>query len=412
MAIKLATVQPARLGAGSQAANGGIPRQNGYRISTPLPDMFSTQTIAEALKSWVPSDMFLQRNFFGVERYYTGRYLTIDSRKAKRVVSPVVSRFHPGVVVKRPAIQTTVYDSPKMAPYRVTSLGDLDIRAPGLTATDPAGNAVDVFANILADDTQDLSDIIWRRIELFASQILTRGTVRYRLDGGEYEEFGFGPGVPTVYNPPIPWDQPGALPITDLKNVRSQIIRDTGVAPDVVVFSDRTADLFTSAQQTLDQLNKLHFVVGQLEPTRPAGTAQWLGRLLLPALEMWAYSESYIDEFDGESVNDFIPPWACIVGTTQPSGFTYFGSISQVGDDSGFEEAYGVQLTPRLYYDAHNETAEYRLQARATLCPWDVASWTVINCTTPMLRKNGLARTVSIPTEASEPQPKLSKKGA
>jgi hypothetical protein len=192
----------------------------------------------------------------------------------ERVVSPVVSRLHPGVVVQRPAIQTSVYDSPKMAPYRVTSLGDLDIRAPGLTASDPAANAADVFVNTLADDTQDLSDIIWRRIELFAARILTRGVVRYRLDGGEYEEFGFGPEVPTVYNPPVPWSDPTAQIIDDLKAVRSQIIRDTGVAPDVCIFSDATADLFCKNPQVLEQLNKLHFVVGQIQPTRPAGTAQ------------------------------------------------------------------------------------------------------------------------------------------
>jgi hypothetical protein len=263
---------------------------------------------------------------------------------------------------------------------------------------------------MLVDDTRDLSDIIDRRIELFAAQILTRGTIRYRLDGGEYEEFGFGPDVPTVYNPPIPWDAPGAQPISDLKAVRSQIIRDTGVAPDIVVFSDRTADLFTASDQVQTQLNKLHFVVGQIEPTRPAGTAQWLGRLLLPALEMWAYSESYIDEFDGESVSDFIPPWACLVGTTNPSGFTYFGSLAQV-DEPGFEETYGIKLVPRLYYDLHNETAEYRLQCRPTLVPWDVRSFTLINCTPPARNKS--MRTFSIPTEGAEPKPKLiPKKGA
>jgi len=124
-------------------------------------------------------------------------------------VHSVVSRFSPGVPVKRPAIQTTVNDSPKMAPYRVTSLGDLDIRAPGLTATDPAGNASDVFVNILADDTQDLSDIIWRRIELNAAQILTTGRVRYRLDGGEYEEFGFVRRQPLV----VTYRRGAAVPI-------------------------------------------------------------------------------------------------------------------------------------------------------------------------------------------------------
>src|SRR5262249_6665625 len=121
------------------------------------------------------------------------------------------------------------------------------------------------------------------------------------------------------------------------------------------------------------------------------------------------YSESYLDEYDGVTVSDFIPSWSVIVGTTEPSGFTYFGSISQV-DEPGFEEAYGVQLTPRLWYDLHYETAEYRLQCRATLVPFDVASWSLIAATTPMAR-HGL-RGVSIPTEKSEPQPKTLKKGA
>jgi hypothetical protein len=103
----------------------------------------------------------------------------------------------------------------------------------------PTGDAADALANLLADDTQDLSDIIYRRIELNASQILFTGRVRYRLDGGEYEEFGFGPGVPTTYNPAVPWDQTAtSTPIDDLTRVRSQIIRDTGQAPDVVIFSD------------------------------------------------------------------------------------------------------------------------------------------------------------------------------
>src|SRR5262245_62927090 len=115
MAIKSASVQPVRLGAGTTAGN-GPPKQTGYRVYTPLPDMYSTQTVAEALKSFVPPEMFLQRNFFGIERYYNGRYLTIDVKKARRVLAPVVSRFHPGVPVKRHGIQTTVYDAPKMAP--------------------------------------------------------------------------------------------------------------------------------------------------------------------------------------------------------------------------------------------------------------------------------------------------------
>jgi hypothetical protein len=38
------------------------------------------------------------------------------------VLSPVVSRWHPGVVVQRPAVETTIYEVPKLAPMRNTML--------------------------------------------------------------------------------------------------------------------------------------------------------------------------------------------------------------------------------------------------------------------------------------------------
>jgi hypothetical protein len=359
--------------------------------------MFTSSAIAEALRVRIEPELFLLNNFFGQERFFQGRFLIVDSRRAKRVLSPVVSRYHPGVVVERPVVQTTADDVPKLAPFRVTTLGQLDFRAPGEIGTD--ANAATTFAELLRDDTADLADIIGRRTELFASQILFNGKIRYRLDGGEYEEFGFGPQVPTVYNPPTPWDNALAKPLDDLKRVRSQIIRDTGFAPDIVVFSHASADLFTNNEQVLDQLNKLHFIAGRVEPTRPTGTAQWLGRLLLPALEMWAYSDEYIDEEDGQSTAPMIPEHACVVGTTNPSGFAYWGSILQL-EEGGYTESERLKLIPRMMYDLPNETAQYRLQSRPCLVPFDAASWTVINCVPPTTRRKAAP---AIPAEASQP---------
>ena len=127
-----------------------------------------------------------------------------------------------------------------------------------------------------------------------------------------------------------------------------EIKRTRGVKVAKAAEAQRTNDatkkeppriLNSQSDQVVTQLDRLHYIMGQVEPARPAGTAQWLGRLLMSALEMWADSEAYIDEFDGESVNDFVPSWAALVGTTQPSGFTYFGSISQVSEN-GFEESH------------------------------------------------------------------------
>ena len=88
MAIKSASVQPTRLVAGTTATASGPPKQTGYRVMTPLPDMYGTSTIVEAMKSFVSPEKFLQRNLFGIERYFEGRYLTVDVKGMRRVLSP------------------------------------------------------------------------------------------------------------------------------------------------------------------------------------------------------------------------------------------------------------------------------------------------------------------------------------
>jgi hypothetical protein len=356
--------------AGPQVPGGGV------RITSPLPEIFTTSSIAAAMVELVPPSQFLLDNFFGNERFFGGRFLTVDTKRQKRVLSPVNSRYHPGTPVLRPVISSTSYDVPKLAPFRNLSLQQLDARAPGQFPN--GSDATQYAAQIISDDTQELVSLCQRRTELFAAQILTTGKVRYRLDGGGYEEFGY-PNVPTVFTPSIPWDQPNATPITDLKNVRSQIIRDTGMAPDIVVFSDQTADLFTNNEHVLTQLDKLHHIMGQIEPRRPAGTAQWLGRLLLPALEMWCYSEEYIDEFDGKTTLPFIPSNSAICGVTTPSGICFYGSILQLNED-GYEEVFQEKFVPRMMFDLPNETASLRIQSRPCLVPVDCASWTRIDC--------------------------------
>jgi hypothetical protein len=326
-------------------------------------------------------------------------------------LAPVTSRFHRGVVVKRPPIETNFYEVPKLAPFRTIFLSELDVTNIGNVVA-REGGATDVFADLLADDTIELAHCCMRRTELFASQILNYGKVRYRLDGGEYEEFGYGSGVPTEFDPALPWDDPSALIIDDLVTVSDQIVADTGQPPNMLVMSPKVTKAFLANPQVKDQLDRLHLVTGSIRPDRPRGSAQYLGSLYLPSLEMWSYSEKYIDEFDGVSLAPMIPDYRAIVGTTDPSGFQYWGSIIQM-EESGFTESAQMKLIPRLDYDTHNEIAQYRLQSRPCLVPLDVASWTMVNALAPPPPppRNASNHTPSIPTEGVEPEPKTLKKG-
>ena len=158
---------PGRAEAGPQSPGGGV------RISSPIPEMFTTGSIGEAILGIAPPQQFLLENFFGNVRYFGGRFLNIDTRRARRIISPVNSRYHPGTMVERPVTKSQTYDVPKMAPYRVISLNGLDLRAPGQLANDT--DAGQHAANIIADDSMELMSIIQRRAELIASQISVYG---------------------------------------------------------------------------------------------------------------------------------------------------------------------------------------------------------------------------------------------
>jgi hypothetical protein len=138
-------------------------------VSDPLPaELFNTSAAIEALKLYTPPAEFLLNNFFGTERYFSRRFLTVDTKRQRQVLAPVVSRYHPGVVVKRPAVKTQHYDVPKIAPYRVLALGELDQREPGqspIRDTHAEQNA----AAIIAEDLDELSGLIQRRTELYAA---------------------------------------------------------------------------------------------------------------------------------------------------------------------------------------------------------------------------------------------------
>lgn len=199
-----------------------------------------------------------------------------------------MSRYHPGIPVKRPAVTGQAFDVPKLAPYRVISLAELDQRGVGSDKYTSAGRAGLRADNIIVDDLLELEATCLRRMEVFASGLLTTGTITFLLDGEVMESFSYGSGPP-VYTPPAFWDDPvNSNPIQDLKNVRSAIIATTGVAPDLAIMSDAVADVFVSHPVVAEQLNKLHLVIGAVIPQRPEGTAQYLGRLLYQRLSSGA----------------------------------------------------------------------------------------------------------------------------
>lgn len=104
-----------------------------------------------------------------------------------------------------------------------------------------------------------------------------------------------------------------------------------------------------------------------------------------------------------------IPSHVCLVGTSTPSGFRYYGSILQMGDSGQHEEVENTPMVPRLLRDIKNEVCEVRLQSRPALVPYDLGGFTVLHALAPPvpvpLKKgeHGAPKGPVIPAESSTP---------
>ena len=265
-------------------------------MATLTETVLSTVDLIEGMTQMQVPETFLNRTFFPKESFFVGRFCQVDSRKARRLLAPVVKRGQGGRVVAREPFATKFFEVPEIKPARVTSAAELDERAFGETSYSKR-SASERLAEIIAQDSADLIGFVTRRIEQMSSSLLFNGSISYLLDSGETESLVYGTVTPVV--PAVKWDAAsGSDPLADLQTAVNSIVANSGLLPDTLVLGAQVLSVFLGHPKVQDVLNKLNLALGNVMPTKPQapGTAQYIGRIYRPFLDLYGYSETYEDE--------------------------------------------------------------------------------------------------------------------
>src|SRR5262245_12102858 len=158
---------------------------------------FSTVALLEALQQAPIAETFLNATFFPQTRFFVGRFCQVDTRKARRLLAPVVKRGQPGRVVSREPLATNFFEVPEIRPVRVTTVADLEERTAGESGYSRR-TPDERFAEILASDQIELINSTVRRIEKMSSDLLFSGAISYLLDSGDVETLDYGVVTPVV----------------------------------------------------------------------------------------------------------------------------------------------------------------------------------------------------------------------
>ena len=337
-----------------------------------MPD-YTTREMMEAIDQTPPVRTFLQRTFFPGEETHVSEKVEFDVRKGKRVMAPLVSPRKGGKVITRQGFRTNQFTTPKIAPERPLTIDDISQRAIGENIYSQR-TPEEREDELLAKDMTDLEESIARRKEWMCRQILFEGKIDVQDEEGIDVQIDFGFTNIVVLGADEQWILASVDPLKVLRDTRKRIIKATGKAPDMAIFSSDVIEDFINngfVQKAMNVLNMKNVVI---EPRVVDPALTFYGRIAELDLDIYTYDEWFLnDEGEDEAM---IPEGTVLLGHSDGEGQVEYGSVTQM-EDKKFV-TYEGKLVPKQYADEKNEVKMLRLTSRPLPRPFDVDSWAVL----------------------------------
>ncbi|MCI9174409.1 MAG: major capsid protein [Lachnospiraceae bacterium] len=335
---------------------------------------YTTREMMEAIDQTPPVRTFLQRTFFPGDRTHVTEKVEFDVRKGKRVMAPFVSPRKGGKVLTRQGYQTNQFTTPKIAPERVLTKDDISVRAMGENVYSQRTPA-EREDELLAKDLTDLEESIARRKEWMCRQILFEGKVDVTdPDEGIDIQIDFGFENIVVLGADEQWSLATVDPLVLLRERRKKIIKDTGMAPDIAIFSSDVIEDFINNPYVLKAMNVLNMKNVVIEPRVVDPALTFYGRIAELDIDIYTYDEWFLSD-DGEE-ESMIPPGTVLLAHSGGEGQIEYGLVTQMEDKKFC--SYEGKLVPKVWADENDEVKKVRLTSRPLPRPFDVASWSVI----------------------------------
>lgn len=332
--------------------------------------IYETRTMLKAIEQKKPVFTFLRDTFFPNIETLLSEKAEVDIKKGKRKLAPFVAPRVGGKIMTREGFKTDTITTPKIAPIRVITIDDIKKRTPGenvYSTKTPEERA----AILLANDLIELDQAITRREEWMCAQVLLGESIDIDADGVK-QSINFGFTNKEVLAAAKKWSAAGTDPLADLKIWRQKIIKATGKTPDICIMADNVVDHFIKNETVQKLLDLQRLNVGAIEPSYKGEGVTFIGKLPSLGLEIYSYTEYFIDDDDAEK--QLIPDGKVIVGVSK-SGKRYYGSVTQ--KEKGAWTTYEGIRVPKYTNDDKNEIDELRLTSRPLPTPEDVDSWLV-----------------------------------
>jgi len=343
-------------------------------------NIYETRTMLRAIEKMLPVRTFLRDTFFPNPLTFITEKVDVDFKKGKRKMAPFVARTKGGITVDRQGFRTDTYTTPYVAPQRPITKNDITNRMLGesiYSTRTPAQRAME----LLAADLAELDEMITRREEWLCRQILLSGTATIKgwvdkVGGNDYVEdvIDFNLTNKETLSGADAWNTETCDMYADLKRIRLEIIKATGMSPNIVVMASNVVDLFINNPKIQKLLDVRNMTIGMInvKPRIKEDGVTYVGTLTGLGLELYTYDEWFLDD-DGVSTA-MIPDDHLIMGRINLGSMLY-GAVTQVEQsDQDFHTYEGTRI-PKVWTSTSDDSRMIRVASRPLPKPDDVDSW-------------------------------------
>lgn len=340
-------------------------------------NLYDPRTMMAAIEQMPPVRTFFRDTFFTNEQTFPTDAVDVDYYKGKRRVAPFVHQKIGGKTVENIGYSTKSYKPQLVAPDKITAADDLAKRMAGeplYGGMTPAQRA----AQQIGRDLAELNEMIARREEVMAAQVMEEGKITVKGEGLD-EEIDFSFDNETTIG--VKWDASASTPIADLEDEVRDIRKDGFVNPNICVMAKDAADAFLAHEDVQNILDNRRIDLGTIDPSVLPNGITYLGRLNKLGLDIYQYDEWYLDDWTTPGTATEKPMWPdkkVLIASTQAMFSRMYAAVTIIDEDTQQFVTVEASRVPDSWIAKKPARRFIQVQAKPLMVPHEVDSWAVL----------------------------------
>lgn len=341
-------------------------------------DLYTPRTLMEVVRNNPPTRTFFRDTFFTNVQTFPTERVDLDIVKGDRQMAAFVHPRVGGSVIRMDGYRTESYAPPLINPADITTADMLMTRLPGedlYSSRTPMQRA----AERLTYEYNKLQDSAIRREEWMCATALMEGKIPI-VGKGVNEEIDFGHTLKKTLTSDNVWGGSKASILDNLEDWVDEVEEEGLVNPDMLILGNKAARLFRDDKKILALLDNRRVQYGEIAPRDLPNGVRYIGHLAAPSLDVYTYSERYLDDWttpDEPAVKPLVAPEKALLISSQARYAMAYGMVTYIDDAS---KSWVTAEAPRILtaYVKHNPDRKFlELKSRPLPIPDKADSWLV-----------------------------------